>query len=149
MFETDENWIIAEPEIKNWNKTNFPLQEETGKIIGTCMEIHRLLGKGFAEIVCKDALEFECKQKHFPYEREKRYDVTYKGIILPHYFFADFVLFEKIIVEIKSQIGIAEEHHSQLINYLAVSQCPVGLLINFGESSLRFKRYTLTKNHIQ
>ena len=148
MIETDENWIAAEPEIKYWSKTDFPLQEETGKIIGTCMEIHRTLGKGFAEIVYKDALEFECKQKSLPYEREKRYDINYKGIILPHYFFADFVIFKKIIVEIKSQTGIAEENHSQVINYLAVSGCPIGLLINFGESSLLFKRYTLTKNQI-
>ena len=145
MIEIDKNWIAAEPESKYWNRSEFPLQEETGKIIGICMEIHRTLGKGFLEIVYKDALEYECKKQFIPYEREKKFEVAYKEIILPHNFYADFVIFDKVITEIKSQSGLAEENYAQLINYLAVSKCPVGLLINFGEESLRFKRFALTK----
>ena len=109
------------------------------------MEIHRTLGKGFLEIVYKDALEYECKKQFVPYEREKKFEVAYKEIILPHNFYADFVIFDKVITEIKSQSGLAEENYAQLINYLAVSKCPVGLLINFGEESLRLKRFALTK----
>ena len=142
MFE-DKDWLIAEPEILYGSEKKFPLEKETFEIIGVCMEIHRILGKGFSEIVYKDALEYECKTRTIPYEREKKYEVTYKGIILPHSFFADFVLRSKIILEIKSQRDLADEHVSQVLNYLAVSKCEVGLLVNFGENSLKFKRYVL------
>ena len=53
------------------------------------MEVHRILGKGFLEIVYKDALEYEFKKKGISYEREKRYEIKYKDIILPHHFYAD------------------------------------------------------------
>ena len=109
------------------------------------MEIHRFLGKGFAEIVYIDALTYELKSKGIPFEREKEYLVQYKKIILPHKFYADFVVFDKIIVEVKAQKGIADEHFAQVINYLAVSGCPLGLLVNFGESSLVVKRVVLSR----
>ena len=89
------------------------------------MEVHRILGKGLLEIVYKDAIEYEVKKKKIPYEREKKYEVEYKGIILPHYFFADFVLYDKIILEVKAQKGIVNEHYAWLINYLAISKCPL------------------------
>jgi GxxExxY protein len=103
------------------------------------MEVHRILGKGFSEIVYKDAIEHDLKLRNIPYEREKKYEVEYEGIILPHYFFADFVI-NNIIVEIKAQRGVVEEQYDQIINYLAISKLPIGLLINFGENSLKFKR---------
>ena len=121
---------------------NFPMKSETFEIIGICMEVHRILGRGFSEIVYKDAIEFELKTKNIHYEREKKYIVEYKGKILPHHFYADFVI-SNIIVEIKAQRGVIEEHFSQVINYLAVSKSPVGLLFNFGENSLKFKRFVL------
>jgi GxxExxY protein len=70
----------------------YPLKEESYKIIGICMEVHRVLGKGLLEIVYKDAIEYEFKQNGIPYEREKKYEIMYKGTILPHNFFADFVV---------------------------------------------------------
>jgi GxxExxY protein len=100
------------------------------------MEVHRILGKGLLEIVYKDAIEYEFKKREIPYHREKKYEVKYKDIILPHYFFADFVVYDKIILEIKAQSGIVDEQISWVINYLAISKCPLGLIINFGESSL-------------
>ena len=72
------------------------------------MEIHRILGRGFLEIVYKDALEHELQNRKIIYEREKEYKVEYKGIVLPHKFYADFVVFDDIIVEVKAQQGIAE-----------------------------------------
>ncbi len=107
------------------------------------MEVHRILGKGLLEIVYKDAIEYEFKTKIIPYEREKKFEVEYKGIILPHYFFSDFVVFDKIILEVKSRKGIVEEHYSWVINYLGISKCPLGLIINFGENSLVTKRVIL------
>lgn len=109
------------------------------------MEVHRQLGKGFLEIVYKDAFEFELRMKGILYEREKEYTVTYKNIILPHKFFADFVIDNCIILEIKSKAGIIEQHQAQVMNYLAVSKLTVGLLLNFHEQSLFYKRIVLTK----
>ena len=94
---------------------------EAYKIIGICMEVHNNLGAGFLEIVYKDALEYEFRKAGIPYEREKKFEVNYKGIILPHKFYADFVVFDKIILEVKSVAGIADEFVAQSINYLKVS----------------------------
>jgi GxxExxY protein len=121
----------------------YPLQKESYKIIGICMEVHRILGKGLLEIVYKDAIEYEFKKKEIPYEREKKYEVEYKGIILPHHFFADFVVFDKVILEVKAQKDIIEEHYNWVINYLAISRCPLGLIVNFGENSLVTRRLIL------
>ncbi len=121
----------------------YPAQKETYQIIGAAMEIHRLLGKGFSEIVYKDALEFECREREIFYEREKEYSVNYKGKILPHRFYADFVVFDKVIVEVKCKKGILEDHMAQVLNYPAISKLEVGLLLNFYEKSLEHKRIVL------
>jgi len=119
-------------------------QKEAYKIVGIAMEIHRLLGSGFSEIVYKDAFEYEFKSNHIFYQREKEYAVNYKGEMLPHKFYADFVVYDKIILEIKSKKGIVEDHFAQVINYLAISKLELGLLINFHEKSLEYKRIVLT-----
>ncbi|MFO7656630.1 MAG: GxxExxY protein [Bacteroidales bacterium] len=126
-----------------YSEDKYPLQKETYEIIGIGMEIHRVLGKGLLEIVYKDAIEHEFNLRKIPYYREKKYEVEYKGIILPHYFFADFVVFDKIILEVKAQKGIVEEHMSWVLNYLAISKCQLGLIVNFGENSLITKRVIL------
>ena len=118
-------------------------KEESYKIIGVCMEVHNNLGAGFLEIVYKDALEYEFKKANIPYEREKVYEVNYKGIILPHRFYADFVVYENIILEVKGASGIADEFIAQAINYLKVSQNQLALLVNFGKIRLNYKRIVL------
>lgn len=94
----------------------FPLKDETDKIIGTGIDIHKNLGFGFLEIVYKDAFEYEFRQKNIFYEREKEYAIPYKEIILPHKFYADFVVFNKVILEVKAKDGIADEDMAQTIN---------------------------------
>lgn len=127
----------------NYSDSKYPLQKETYEIIGLCMEVHSNLGYGFLEIVYKDALEIEFKKKGIVYEREKEYVVDYKGHILPHKFFADFVVFDNVILEAKATKSIAEDHYAWVLNYLAVSKCKIGLLVNFGEASLQSKRLIL------
>ncbi len=127
----------------NYSQIKYPHQEESYEIIGICMEVHRILGKGFLEIVYKDAIEYEFKKKGISYKREKKYEIEYKDIILPHYFYADFVVEDKIILEVKAQQGIVENHYKWVINYLAVSKCKLGLITNFGEDSLVTKRLIL------
>lgn len=123
--------------------TDIIYKTESFNIIGLCMEVHNNLGKGFLEIVYKDALEYEFNKNNIPFEREKEYSVNYKNIILPHKFYADFVLFDKIILEVKGMAGIADEHIAQAINYLKVSGCKLGLIVNFGQLSLQYKRVVL------
>ena len=131
--------------MESYDHDKYPHQEETYKIIGIAMEIHRVLGKGFSEIVYKDAFEYEFKNHTIFYEREKEYSVNYKGTMLPHKYYADFVVFDKIILEIKSKKGIIDDHFAQVMNYLAISKLEVGLLINFHEKSLEYKRIIMSK----
>lgn len=119
---------------------HFPLKNETDRVIGTGIEIHKILGHGFLEIVYKDALEYEFRRKNIFYQREKEFLIPYKKIILPHLFYADFLVFEKIILEIKAKDGIADEDYAQTINYLKCSGCKVGLILNFGSVKLGIKR---------
>jgi GxxExxY protein len=130
--------------LKEYKEKRFELKEETYAIIGACMEVHRHLGRGFSEIVYKDALEHEFHGRNIPYEREKNFEVQYKGVTLRHSFSADFIVFDSVILEAKAQTnGWAEGNSTQLINYLAISKCAVGLLVNFGENSLQYRRLVL------
>ena len=105
------------------------------------MEIHRILGHGFSEIVYKDALEIEFKTRNIEYKREKEYSIEYKGQTLRHKFYADFIVFDKIILEAKAANDIfSKEDMAQSINYLKASGCRIGLLINFGQSKLVHQR---------
>ena len=115
-------------------------KEETYAIIGICMEVHNQLGHGFSEIVYKDALEYEFDENRIDYEREKEYIVNYKGRILPHKFYADIIVFDSIIVEVKCVKTLTDEHLAQAINYLKVSKNRLALLINFGRGKLEYKR---------
>ena len=119
------------------------LKEEAYKIIGCCMEVHKILGKGHSEIIYSDALEYEFKRNSINYSRETQYNVIYKGIILPHYYFADFVVFDEIILEIKAISELSNSEIRQTLNYLAVSKNKLGLLVNFGQDSLAYKRIIL------
>ena len=115
-------------------------KEESYQIIGKCMEVHRNLGYGFLEIVYKDALEYEFRKAGIKYVREKEYLVNYKGIILPHRFYADFIIMDKIILEVKAVSGIAPEFIAQAINYLKISENRLALIVNFGTNKLQHKR---------
>ena len=122
-------------------KDEFILNDETGRIIGIGIEIHKVLGAGFLEIVYKDAFEFEFLSQHIFFEREKEYQINYKNTILRHKFYADFVVFENVILEIKAnEGGIAEEDLAQSLNYLKCSGCKVALILNLAKLKLEIKR---------
>jgi len=118
-------------------------KEECYEIIGFCFEVHNFLGKGFAEVVYKDALEIELEKSGIIYVREKQFKVNYKGITLPHSFKLDFLVFDNIVVEIKGVSTIREEFIAQAMNYLKVTQKRLALVINFGEEKLSYKRIIL------
>jgi GxxExxY protein len=122
---------------------NFYLKEETYQIIGLCMEVHKILGKGFSEIVYKEALQYEFSQKGIPFEREKGYEIEYKDIVLSKRFFADFVVFDEIILEVKAISQLTSSDTGQTVNYLACSKNKIGLVVNLGEDSLKYRRVIL------
>lgn len=115
-------------------------RELSYKIIGRCLDVHNNLGCGFSEIVYKDALSYEFKMSNISFEREKQYQVHYKNILLPHKFYADFVVEQKIILEVKAIAEISDLNISQAINYLRVSKNRLAIIVNFGDIELEYKR---------
>lgn len=122
---------------------SFNLKEETYQIIGLCMEVHKILGKGHNEKVYGEALEYEFIKNKIPYKREVKFEINYKEIILPSYYYADFIVFDEVVVELKAIQAISSGEIKQILNYLAASKNEIGLLINFGEDSLKYKRVIL------
>jgi GxxExxY protein len=118
-------------------------KEEVFQLVGLCMEIHRELGRGHDEIIYKDALVVELHRVGIPFLREKNYEVRYKGVLLPHYYYADFVVWEKILFEAKAIEKLTDSHIKQVLNYLAAAKLWLGLLVNFGTDSLEWKRVIL------
>ena len=116
----------------------------TYDIIGAAMEVHKTIGKGFLESVYKDCLRIEFDNRKILFEKEKKFEIIYKGIKIPRHYCADFLIENKVVIEIKAQSNLIEENVKQLLNYLAVSKCKLGLLINFGENSLKTRRFILT-----
>jgi GxxExxY protein len=119
------------------------LKDESYKIIGICMEVHKILGKGHSEKVYGDALEYEFQQNNIPYSRELKYSIAYKEILLASYYYADFVIYDEIILELKAITTLSTSEIKQTLNYLAASKNKLGLLVNFGEDSLKYKRIIL------
>ena len=120
---------------------NILYKNEVYEIVGVCMEVYNQLGYGFLEVVYKDAMEIEFLSNQIMYEREKNFIINYKQHILKRKFFADFYVMDKIIIEVKSsKDGLSNEYATQTLNYLKASGCKLGLIANFGKSSLEYKR---------
>ena len=126
---------------------NFPFKKETYQIIGVCMEVQKTLGFGFSEAIYKDAMHLEFTDESVPNTKETELGVVYKGRILQRKFFADFICYGNIIVEVKScDKGITDDHIAQTLNYLRVSDNSIGLIVNFGKRKLEYKR--LISSHL-
>lgn len=122
------------------NEKEIVQKEEYYKVVGICMEVHRHLGGGLLEIVYKDALEYEFRKNNIPFEREKEYFIEYKDIVLPHKFYADFVVYDDIILEVKSVREIIDIHTAQTLNYVRLINGKLGIIANFNSRSLEHKR---------
>jgi hypothetical protein len=120
-------------------------KDEAYKIIGAAMAVHRELGSGFLEPVYQEALEIEFKKKNIPYQREVPLTINYKGKPLQKEYIADFICFNKIIVELKAVKELGSTHEAQVFNYLKATGYKLGILINFGDLSLEYKRIVKEK----
>ena len=125
------------------NQQQYLYQSECSQIINACFDVHNTLGAGFLEPVYQEALAHELIKRVIPFERERRLDVFYKEIKLVKFYVADFVCYDKIILEIKANDGIIEEHLAQVLNYLKATNFKLGLLINFGTPRVQIKRVIL------
>ena len=115
-------------------------EDETQKILRAWMEVHKELGNGFLEAVYQEALTIEFNNQKIPFEKEKLLPIMYKGKKLKKEYYADFVCFEHIILELKSVSLLTSAHKAQVINYLKASKNKIGLLVNFGCNSLKWER---------
>ncbi len=113
--------------------------ELTGKIIGCCIEVIRELGSGFLENVYKNALYIAMAEKGLNVSTEKMFEINFRGHKIGRYK-ADLVVEELVIVELKCCGALLPEHQAQLINYLKAADIEVGLLVNFGNQKLEYKR---------
>jgi GxxExxY protein len=112
----------------------------TREIIGAAMEVHTNLGPGFLEAVYEEALTVEFDLRKINYQRQKALGVYYKDKKVKEYF-CDFLVCGKVLVELKAIRNITGVEEAQLLNYLKATRMKIGLLINFGSSSLRYKRF--------
>ncbi len=125
-----------------------PFDTITYKINGCAMAVHRELGPGLREDSYQRALANKLTDANLAFEQQKLYEVyeNPEEKRLVGYYIPDYIVEEKVIVEIKALHGLDNSHLAQVISYLVVSGCPVGLLINFGERSLNFRRVFPSKN---
>lgn len=114
---------------------------ESYEIIGAAMEVHNTLGQGFLESVYHEAMEIELRKRNIPFESKSKIRIQYKDVPMEHFYIADFVCYGKIIVELKAVSDILPEHEAQIINYLRATGIKLGILLNFNEESLFYKRY--------
>ena len=119
----------------------------TYAIIGAAMEVHKHLGCGFLEAVYQEAMELEMIERSIPFESQVQLPIQYKGRLLQTFYRADVIGYGSVIVELKAlgQIGGIEE--AQIINYLKATGYETGLILNFGRTSLEYKRFVLSKDH--
>ena len=115
-------------------------KEEYYRVVGVCMEVHRVLGSGLNEVVYKDALEYEFTKNNISFQREKEFEIQYKDVVLAHKFYADFIVFDDIVLEVKTAKAIGEEHSAQTLNYISLSYNKLGIIVNFKNKSLEHKR---------
>jgi GxxExxY protein len=119
---------------------NIVYKRESFSVIGACMEVHNELGPGFLEPVYQEALEIELSTQNIPFQREVRLPINYKRNLLNKAYVADFILFDKIILELKALDTLSSLHESQLLNYLKATGFKLGILVNFGQPTLQSKR---------
>ncbi len=123
-------------------ETDLLHNELTREIIGSAMEVHKTLGSGFFENVYEEALVIELNIRKIPYERQKEIDVVYKGLVAKQ-FICDLLVSGKVMVELKALKTVSNVEEAQILNYMKATGIEVGLLINFGEQSLKYKRFIL------
>ena len=127
-------------------KTSLLFQEESYQIIGACIAVHKKLGSGFECSVYEEALQKEFIKNDIPFTRHKTLPMYYEGELLENQFIADFVCYDKIMLDIRCVSHLNQEAQQQVVNYLKATEMQLALLLNFNESSLVWKRLINTRS---
>ena len=132
----------------NTRKNNVPNglthEQETYRILGACFEAYKEKGCGFLEAVYQECMEVEFALQNIPARSQVLLPLTYKGRPLRKTYEADFICFEKVLVEFKAVSALADEHRAQVQNYLHATGLKVGLLVNFGHyPKVEYERYVV------
>ena len=126
--------------------TELLCKDEVYAIVGAAMEVYNVLGPGFLEAVYQEALEIEFTERDIPFEAQQELRIAFKGRYLKKTYTSDFLVFGKVIVELKALDHLTSHDEAQLLNYLKATGMQVGVLINFGSASkLEWKRMVRTK----
>jgi GxxExxY protein len=130
---------------KTQSMEEYKYSDITQKIIGCAMKVHGFLGNGFQEVIYQRALALELHEAGLNFKREVEQEIFYQNYREPiGVRRADFIVENNVIIELKAVIHVEDAHKAQILNYLKAYRFEVGLLINFGEKSLNFKRFILT-----
>ncbi|MDB5120761.1 MAG: hypothetical protein JWN56_1979 [Sphingobacteriales bacterium] len=123
------------------------IDELTYKINGCAMKVHNTLGNGFQEVIYQRCLAIELGKVGLKYVREKEQDIYYDGVHVGTRR-ADFIIQDEIMVELKAVINLEDAHLAQAKNYVVAYDLKIGLLINFGSTSLQFKKVYNSRDRI-
>ncbi len=137
----------SDMDLQDGQDKNLKHEEITKAVIGCAFEVINELGAGFLESVYEKALLLALKQKGISATAQHPVEVMFRNENVGN-FYADIFVEEKVIVELKAVKAIAQEHQAQIINYLNATGIEVGLLINFGNPRLEYKRFTRSKNYM-
>lgn len=119
----------------------LPFGEEGYALMGAAFEVHNVLGGGLSEEIYQQSLALEFELRGIPYQARRQLAVSYKGTMLDTKYIPDFVVFDRIVVELKSVSKLCGEHEAQLMNYMRICRFPLGYLINFAPiGKLDYKR---------
>ncbi len=127
----------------NINRHKLTFKDECFAIVGACMAVHNELGSSFLEPVYQEALALEFHKRGVPFRKEHRLEIYYKESLLEKKYYADFLCYEQIVVELKACSGLNEQHLAQALNYLSALKLNLALLVNFGTPRLQWKRVVL------
>ena len=120
------------------------LKEEVYAVAGAALDVYYTMGRGFLEPVYQEAFAIELTRRSIPFEREKELSIHYKDVKLDKKYYADFVCFDEIVVELKVIPRLGNIEYAQIINYMKITRHRVGMLMNFGSSpKLEWKRFVV------
>ena len=122
---------------------NYLLSDVTERVIGCAMRVHGSLGNGFPEVIYQRALALELEAHGVPFAREKEHPIYYREVRIGSRI-VDFLIGDNLLLELKATSELTDNHFSQIINYLTAFKLEVGLLINFGQKSLQYRRFIKT-----
>lgn len=134
----------GQTEVVSWFMPDDDRDAETYAIIGAAMRVHRGLGAGFLEAVYQEALGLVLDQAGIPWQREVPVRIRFEGRTLRTAYRADFVCFDRVLVEVKALRKLSGAESAQVLNYLKASGLERALLLNFGAASLEYRRYAFT-----